>query len=551
LVADSLGSVCCGAQVLAYRFVEHFIRIAAAAARHRRILLVVVFACCVTPAATMEGLIDTRQLGKPKVFDGSSDSWRDWSFQFTAWVSLLDARFSTSLPQAASWDAEIPPESDPEKVRLSSSLYYVLVMLTAGAALNEVRAAPLGHGAEAWRRLSRRYEPRTRNYALTLLQQALNPDLSGSTAEQIRDKLLLWEEAMTRYEKSSASTNSLSDDIKIATLLRALPEAPRFALLQYLGTQPATVPWSTVRDYLVTYLNSAAGWRGPDDMDVSALEVSAFTNKGKGKGKGKEDGKGSPKPKPKPTGKAKPKFEGKCNWCQKQGHKEADCFSKKNGKPKVAALTEESGRQEHAASSPPQGGGPSGAASSSGSTLPSSASAVNRVGALHVAGSAQNPLWLYGLHEEIAEVQLACGALSSDSDPEWVLLDSGSMIHACRPEDASDVATDPSRGVVLQAVDGSQVEHHGTRTVRLALGQEQVPTQLEFQVADVAYPLLSLGRILGAGAELHMSGRSGYIQHQGARCSVEVRRNVLMVQARRHGHEPQLVAPLADEQFDP
>jgi hypothetical protein len=107
----------------------------------------------------------------------------------------------------------------------------------------------------------------------------------------------------------------------------------------------------------------------------------------------------------------------------------------------------------------------------------------------------------------------------------------------------------------LQAVDGNAVTHHGTRTVRLALGSEEVPTQLDFQVADVAYPLLSLGRILSTGAELHMSGRSGYISHAGARCSVEVRRNVLMVQARRQDAEPQIVAPLVgdvavDEAFD-
>jgi hypothetical protein len=124
------------------------------------------------------------------VFDGSSENYRDWAFQFAAWVSLLDSRYTSSLTSAASWDTEISVETDPEKVKVSSSLYYVLVMLTAGAALNEVRSAPIGHGAEAWRRLSRRYEPHTRNYALTLLQQALNPDLAGSTAEQIKDKML-------------------------------------------------------------------------------------------------------------------------------------------------------------------------------------------------------------------------------------------------------------------------------------------------------------------------------------------------------------------------
>jgi hypothetical protein len=121
---------------------------------------------------------------------------------------------------------------------------------------------------------------------LTLLQTALNPDLGGNTAEQIRDKLLVWEESMTRYERAQpAGDSSLSDNIRIATLLRALPEAPRFAVLQYLGTQPANISWLQVRQYLLTYLASASGWRGSDDMDVGALDVAGFTSKGGKKGK--------------------------------------------------------------------------------------------------------------------------------------------------------------------------------------------------------------------------------------------------------------------------
>jgi hypothetical protein len=95
-------------------------------------------------------------------------------------------------------------------------------------------------------------------------------------------------------------------------------------------------------------------------------------------------------------------------------------------------------------------------------------------------------------------------------------------------------------------VNGGSVQQHGVKTMQLELGDEGSPTQLDFQVADVAYPLLSLGRILASGATLTMNGSEGYIEHKGVRCGVQVRKNVMMVKARRRdAARVKLVAPLA------
>jgi len=188
------------------------------------------------------------------------------------------------------------------------------------------------------------------------------------------------------------------------------------------------------------------------------------------------------------------------------------------------------------------------------------ASAVNRVGALHVVeehtsyfqGSRDDPLWLYGLRDDEVEVH-TCASLSKDApESEWLLLDSGSMVHACRSSDGPDVPADRSKGAVLQAVNGDSVPQHGVKTMQLELGDEGIPTQLDFQVADVAYPLLSLGKILSSGAKLTMSGTHGFIEHKGLKCSVQVRKNVMMVKARRRDSpHVSLVAPLAaQDAFD-
>jgi hypothetical protein len=152
-------------------------------------------------------LVDTRSIGKPKIFDGSADSWRDWSFQFQAWVTLLDGRFATALPAAADRADELKPETGDEQRKLSSNLYFILVMLCAGSALAEIRSVPVGQGLEAWRRLSRRFEPRTRNHILTMLTSVLSPNLGGNTAEEIRDHLILGKQiwiAMSARERPMA-----------------------------------------------------------------------------------------------------------------------------------------------------------------------------------------------------------------------------------------------------------------------------------------------------------------------------------------------------------
>ena len=131
------------------------------------------------------------------------------------------------------------------------------------------------------------------------------------------------------------------------------------------------------------------------------------------------------------------------------------------------------------------------------------------------------------------EGPLVVGALSLDSD-DWLLLDSGSMVHACGLDVAPDLLVKPSRQTSLQSVDGSGITHFGQKQIAVTLGSsDKVDANINFDVANVAYPVLSLGKILESGTQLIMTGTKGYLIKGSQRANVEVRNSVLMVQARR------------------
>ena len=78
--------------------------------------------------------------------------------------------------------------------------------------------------------------------------------------------------------------------------------------------------------------------------------------------------------------------------------------------------------------------------------------------------------WIFGItnHTTIGSLKLGSN--------EDVLLDSGSMVHACAPRHAPDVNISPGTGQKMSAVNGSTLNDYGTKTIRLDLGDsEAVP----------------------------------------------------------------------------
>ena len=81
---------------------------------------------------------------------------------------------------------ELPDgDLDAELARANGQLYYILAMLTKGAALKNAKSAPAGHGAEVWRLLAYEYEPKPRQRFQAMLSGILRAKLPDPLNERL------------------------------------------------------------------------------------------------------------------------------------------------------------------------------------------------------------------------------------------------------------------------------------------------------------------------------------------------------------------------------
>ena len=108
--------------------------------------------------------VDTRILGKPDSFDGTAQKWRDWSVVVRGYAGVVVADLSVLMEQAEQSTAGVFVASmTPGQAKASKQLYFILLMLCRGQALDRVINSGQGEGLEAWRQLALRYEPRVRS----------------------------------------------------------------------------------------------------------------------------------------------------------------------------------------------------------------------------------------------------------------------------------------------------------------------------------------------------------------------------------------------------
>ena len=196
-------------------------------------LLFATMLCCVvarTSAMPAETPFEAKTFGRPAKFDGTENQWRDWAFAFVAYCMILDTELGRLMTAAQDKEETIDVTiMRPEHAVISQKLYYMLAMLLTHSALTEIRHIPQQNGFEAWRRLTNRFEPKSRNRQLGMLEAALHPNFAGSD-EVVRDRILEWEASIDKYETMSGM--SLNDDVQIATLIKAASEDHRRYLLQ-------------------------------------------------------------------------------------------------------------------------------------------------------------------------------------------------------------------------------------------------------------------------------------------------------------------------------
>eukprot|EP00971_Amphidinium_carterae_P345679 6486764-Amphidinium_carterae.1 len=236
-------------------------------------------------------------------------------------------------------------------------------------------------------------------------------------------------------------------------------------------------------------------------MDVDQLKGKGKYGKyGKGKGKGSKGQKGE-KGKGKGDGKSKDKKGAKgtdsqivCWTCGGHGHRQSACPSKKKG---VHALEGEADSG-------------TGGASGSGET-------AYDVHALE-ASSGQGEWIMMMTVDENTWDDGAFNCLSVSSSP-FILIDSGSEIHACPLDYGQEYPLEPSKLLLVKSAGRHVLRHHGKRTIPLNVGPKVWSTS--FEVTDLKRPILSVKRLIEDGHEV-IFGKESQIITKGTRCTCDL-----------------------------
>ena len=290
-------------------------------------------------------LVDTKLLSKPKVFEGSQETWSDWAFVFRAYTAALASGLSTLMAKASDTDDDLEAlRTCGDNEALDSQLYYILALSCQGRALEKLRSCPESRGLEVWRAFHQEWEPRQRARFTAMLTGLLRATFSDPLISAIEQ----WERTIKNYEEQSGET--MPDSIKASVLTAGVAnDRIREHLMLNAGR---LLKYDDIRAEVVRIAQAQRTWTpsspqpGQPNQGSAPMEVDAIKGKKGGKGK-KGDAKGKKgEAKGKGTwnsdGKGKKAETRECRYCHKVGHLEIDCRKKQRDEKKegkrVAAI---------------------------------------------------------------------------------------------------------------------------------------------------------------------------------------------------------------------
>eukprot|EP00435_Cladocopium_sp_Y103_P020520 s28_g5.t1 len=460
----------------------------------------------VSPTAAVTQLIDTKAIGRLRTFDGKEDSWPTWAFVARSYLCLLDVEYGRLIKasESASRHTDIDFASLSQPVQEKAVvLFNLLTQSVEGRALQVMMNVEAGNGFQAWKALCETYEPSVGGRHTAMLIGIIAPSWENVRDAEFLEAIETWEVQIRRYEVQSQE--AVSNSMKIAVLMKHAPPSVRAALRTASSTigSDYTRAKVFVRDFLqsgVVYTSAGDAGRaddkGPAPMDVGAVQKGDKGKKGK-KGKG-EKGVNKGSKWDKSAGKAPQytkKFQGECSHCGKWGHKKADC----------RLLAKEKAQREKQ-----KGAGAGKGTNALSSTDPAAASSTNAVhywvdpheaarqpwADVEDGGDGyQEEKWVMAVHGEDLSRRHA-------GSVKFLLWDSGSDEHLCRPQFGGDAHTRPC-GAKLMGISGTCLGELGEKRVRYKIVAEAgfyVHAETRFKVSqNASKDVLSAGKMCQAG----------------------------------------------------
>ena len=139
-------------------------------------------------------------------------------------------------------------------------------------------------------------------------------------------------------------------------------------------------------------------------------------------------------------------------------------------------------------------------------------------------------------------------AATADRDEAWdeLVLDSGSVSTACPYAWCADIRVNDKEKAYLQDIQQRRIPSHGSRVVPLELwGPEgNVQCMVKFDVADVAYPVVSLGKMIETGFTFSFDDYKCYMHRGNKRVEIFRTGKIFVLRMRRKWLKGGMVAPI-------
>ena len=206
----------------------------------------------------------SQKAGKVSDFDGRQDNWADWAFRSKSHVDGIHNGAEDFMEWAATQSEEIKKDdlkhhNNAEAQEISEVMYYLITRHTFGEALEVAKLVQRRNGAELWRKLSKRYDPRTSVKRAALLN-TLTQQKSVSI-DELSHTLDKWLARAKTYE--DRANVKLQGDLKMTITQNMCPDALRL----HLELNSSRLPTS---DQMLAELRATLESRQPQAMEVDS-----------------------------------------------------------------------------------------------------------------------------------------------------------------------------------------------------------------------------------------------------------------------------------------
>ena len=525
--------------------------------------------------------VDDKYFKKLKPF--KEQNWKDWAFQFRSAVKAANGIGHCMLLWAEKQGDVIDnfeefDECNSEQAEeISSRIFIQLTQLVeVGSESMDILQNSDSCGAEAWRRLTRRFAPTTPLRGMHLMMQAVNPKRATQPRE-VAKIIERWETNVMALEKDF--NERLSDKFKTAILLTMMPKELQDSLVQHTSRFD---DYRDAREKALTIAESKVLLKDPDAMDIGAADrewrewqEEGFRDDGShsdpdvlatGKGgiycyrcggqghiaakcgtpdPGKGSAKGGGKGKGKYGGGGKGKggkgdWTGFCSYCGKRGHGPRDCWTKQRDESKkeeerqaAIASAEEDGGPTHDTCNVDVGGFDVAAVdldSKEAWTTVMTKQSRRRQARTGQSGSAskflgESPDVAAERPQAVSQKMYELNAVSSDHLRGRMTIDSGAaesvLPSGMLPHIKMQESVGSRKGVHYIAADGGRMPNLGEKRVPFKTSDGATSSVL-FQVTNARKPLVSVARIVEKGNRVIFSQSGSYIENERTRRRIPI-----------------------------